>query len=130
MTFYLHIDTYMESYKALQKVLLEFYSENPSISDQSMAKVLVACAALERDLQPPKEDRRVIESFERLFYSLEPRVERGGPSIAMQRYAMKQTLIDKKRTDWALAYCRLAMAKEDLQECINVEHAAKCALDM
>lgn len=120
----------MESYKVLQKVLLEFYSENPSISDQSMAKVLLACAALERDLQPPKEDPRVIESFERLFYALKPRPsERGGPSIAMQRHVMKHDRMDKKRTDWALAYCRLMMAKEDLVECIQIEDAARHDLD-
>jgi hypothetical protein len=120
----------MESYKVLQKVLLQFYSENPSISDQSMAKVLLACAALERDLQPPKEDPRVIESFERLFYSLKPRTsERGGPSLAMQRHVMKQESMDKKRTDWALAYCRLMMAKEDLLECIQNEDAARHDLD-
>jgi hypothetical protein len=119
----------MESYKALQKVLLEFYSENPSISDQSMAKVLIACAALERDLQPPREDPRVIESFERLFYSLKPRVQQGGPSLAMQRYALKMELADKKRTEWALAYCRLALARDDLEECLRVEVAAREELD-
>lgn len=119
----------MESYRALQKVLLEFYSENPSISDESMAKVLRACATLEKDLGPSKEDPETIESFERLFYSLEPRVVKGGPTLAMQRHVLKQELQDKKRTDWALAYCRLAVAKEELEKCIQIEYTTRLSKD-
>lgn len=119
----------MESYTVLQQVLLSLYSNHPSISDESMACILRACANLEKDLKE-KEDMTAIQSFEQLFYSLPPRITvRGGPSRAMQLYAHKCELNNKKKTEWASLYGKMILAKETYKSLAEQEKIARKHLE-
>ena len=106
----------LEIFYNLKNRIIECFVEGTSTT--AVTEIIKHLAKLEMALTNRPEHITTHELDKLLTGFVRPDIRpvEGGPTVPMQEYAAKDALDKSKRIDWVLAYGRVAMAREQLEE--------------
>ena len=107
----------LEIFYNLKNRIIECFVEG-SQPTTAVTEIIKQLAKLEMALTNKPEYITTQELDKLLTGFVRPEIEpiEGGPTVPMQEYAAKDVLDKSKRIDWVLAYGRLAIAREQVEE--------------
>jgi hypothetical protein len=106
----------LEIFYNLKNRIIECFVEGKSTT--AITEIIKQLAKLETALtnRPEHMTTQELDKLLSGFVRPEPQTIEGGPTVPMQEYSAKHTSQKSKRIDWVLAYGRLCIAREQLNE--------------